>query len=321
MLEGTVVPSNEATAVFGVDRVDSVEALRPRPLGATVGVWRVRAGDSSVVLKLLRLGASPNPNWAASPDRAHPRWWRRELVVLQGGLAGRLQPELRPPRLLHRAEREDGSLALWLEDLGPPARWTVERIAEVARLLGAAQGRVARDGLPSELPSGFLRAYLEPRRRHLAEPFASRCDELLELLDKAQKTLCHFDLHPANIFPAEGGTSVIDWAYCGTGPLGSDPGVLASDAIADEVIAPADAERLVEFVWGAYRDGLADDDLIAVAEQVYNLGTALRYSWFPAWLDGTYGPQVADERRPFVEAAHAAFLNRALRYLEEPRSP
>ena len=308
-------PGGEAEAVFGVSEVDGGEPLRPRPLGATVGVWRVRAGDRSAVLKLLRLGASPNPNWASSSDPDHPRYWRREAAVLHARVVERLQPELRPPDLIHSADRDDGSLALWLEDLGLPAIWTVERIAEVARVLGAAQARVTSERIPSGLASGFLGAYLEPRRQHLAEPFASRRVEILARLDEAPQTICHFDLHPANVFPAEGGTAVIDWAYCGMGPLGTDAGVLASDAIADELIAPEHAVRLVETVWDAYQEGLGDTDLAEAAARIYGLGTALRYSWLPAWLAGTYGPQMPETRRPFVSAAHAAFLKKALPYL------
>lgn len=315
MSQAALVPAAEAAAIFGLHRVDSVEPLRPRPLGATVGVWRVRAGEESAVLKLLRLDASPNPNWAASPEPGHPRWWRRELAVMQDTILERLQPELRPPRLLHSAERQDGSLALWLEDLGPPASWTVERIAEFAGLLGTVQARIAREGPPSGVPRGFLRAYLEPRRQHLAEPFAARCDEILDALETAPQTLCHFDLHPANIFTGAAGTAVIDWAYCGLGPLGSDPGILASDAIADEMIVPDEAAQLAEAVWAAYRDGLADDELATSAERVYALSTALRYSWLPAWLAGTYGPQMAEARRPYVAAAHAVFFGRAMHYL------
>ncbi len=235
--------------------------------------------------------------------------------MLRAGLPDRLQPDLRPPRALHTAERQDGSLALWLEDLGPPASWTVERIADVARLLGRAQARIARDKLPADLPRGFLCAYLKPRRLHLAEPFASRRTAILDQLDNAPQTLCHFDLHPANVFPSDETTVVIDWAYTGAGPLGSDAGVLASDAIVDEVVAPHETERLVEAVWEAYRGGLDDDDLAAVAERVYAVGTALRYSWLTAWLAGTYGPAMAETRRHSVEAGHGAFLERALAFL------
>lgn len=308
-----VVLLDEALAVFGSSQVASVEPLRPRPHGATVGVWRVRVADRSAVLKLLRLGAGSNVNWAASPDSDHPRWWRRELVVLRDDLVNVLGPDLRPPTLLHSADRADGSLALWLEDLGQPAAWTIEALARVARLLGVAQRRAAAD-LPTALPRGFLRAYLEPRIAHLVEPFASLRETILARLDAAPQTLSHFDFHPANIFPSNGAAAVIDWAYCGCGPVGADAGVLASDALADELVPPEQAALLVNVVWDAYRDGLADEALAGAAAEVYALGTAMRYAWFPAWLAGDYGPKPDERRSRAAAAAHATFAERANDY-------
>jgi len=309
-----IVPPEEALAVFGSDDRATVEPLRPRPLGATVGVWRVTVSGTSAVLKLLRLGAGSNVNWAASPEPGHPRWWRRELFALQDDFLDVLRPELRPPVLLHAADRPDGSLALWLEDLGPPATWTIEALARVAGLLGVAQRR-AVSRLPAALPRGFLRAYLEPRISHLAEPFASQRETILSRLDALPQTLSHFDFHPANIFPAEQITAVIDWAYCGCGPVGADAGVLAADALADEVIPADQAPRLVNAIWEAYRDGLADEALADAAAEVYGLGTALRYAWFPAWVAGEYGPQPDERRSRGVVAANATFVELATDYL------
>ena len=309
-----IVLREEALAVFGSDELASVEPLRPRPHGATVGVWRARVADSSAVLKLLKLGAGSNINWAASPEPDHPRWWRRELVVLQGELVDVLQPELRPPALLHAADRPDGSLALWVEDLGQPAAWTLDALARVARLLGVAQRRAVAQ-LPTGLPRGFLRAYLEPRIPHLAEPFASLRETILARLDAVPQTLSHFDFHPANIFPANGTTAVIDWAYCGSGPIGADAGVLASDALADELVPPEQAPLLVDAIWEAYSDGLADEGVADAAAEVYALSTAMRYAWFPAWLAGEYGPKPDERRSGGVVAAHATFAERAADYL------
>jgi hypothetical protein len=309
-----IIPRDEALAVFGSEGRAEVEPLRPRPFGATVGVWRANAAGRSAVLKLLRLGAGSNVNWAASPEPDHPRWWRRELVVLRDDLLGVFRPELRPPRLLHAADRPDGSLALWLEDLGPPAVWTMEALARVARLLGMAQRRAVAQ-LPAALPRGFLRAYLEPRIPHLAEPFASQQEKILSRLDALPQTLCHFDFHPANIFPAGATTAVIDWAYCGCGPVGADAGVLASDALVDELVPPDQAPLLVKTIWEAYRDGLADAALARAAAEAYALGTALRYAWFPAWVAGAYGPQPDERRSRGVVAANATFAERATDYL------
>jgi Phosphotransferase enzyme family len=309
-----IVPRDEARAVFGSEDCAKVEPLRPRPLGATVGVWRVNVSGKSAVLKLLRLGAGSNVNWAASPEPDHPRWWRRELFALEDGLLDVLRPELRPPTLLHAADRPDGSLALWLEDLGAPAKWTIEALARVAGLLGVAQRRAVNQQ-PGALPRGFLRAYLEPRIPHLAEPFASQRERILSRLDALPQTLSHFDFHPANIFRADRTTAVIDWAYCGCGPVGADAGVLAADALADEVVPHHQAPLLVNAIWEAYRDGLADEALAHAAAEAYGLGTALRYAWFPAWVAGEYGPQPDERRSRGVVAANATFVELATDYL------
>jgi Ser/Thr protein kinase RdoA (MazF antagonist) len=165
------------------------------------------------------------------------------------------------------------------------------------------------------LPRGFLRAYLQPRIPHLAEPFASQREKIASRLDALPQTLSHFDFHPANIFPATGATAVIDWAYCGCGPIGTDAGVLASDALADELVPPEQSALLVDAIWEAYRDGLADEALARAAAEAYAIGTALRYAWFPAWVAGEYGPQPDEPRSRGVIAAHAAFAERATAYL------
>jgi Ser/Thr protein kinase RdoA (MazF antagonist) len=170
--------------------------------------------------------------------------------------------------------------------------------------------------VPTALPRGFLRAYLEPRIPHLAEPFASLRESILARLDAAPHTLSHFDFHPANIFRVNSAVAVIDWAYCGCGPIGADAGVLASDALADEFVPPEQAALLVNAIWEAYRVGLANEALARSAAEVYALGTAMRYAWLPAWLAGEYGPKPDERRSRGVVAAHAAFAERATEYLE-----
>lgn len=300
------LPREELEAVLGAAVADEVESLRPRSFGATVGVWRVRAGGRSAVLKLLRHGAGSGRNWASSDDPSHPRWWRREHEALSSGVLDALAPELRAPRLLLASDRPDGSLALWLEDLGAPSAWTVDAIAAVALLLGAAQRR-ARP-VP---PTGFLRAYLEPRLPHLAEPYASRRDEIHTRLDAAPQTLSHFDLHPANVFFKDGATVVIDWAYCGTGPVGADAGVLAADAIFDEFVPVADVPKLVAAVWDAYCEGAGG----VATEEVFALATALRYAWLPAWIAGDFGEPPSAQRARAVAAGYELFCALAAPHL------
>lgn len=303
------IPADELSAVFGAAAVTDVEPLRPRSLGATVGVWRIRSGRRSAVLKLLRVDASPNPNWRSSPDPEHPRFWRRELEALRSGAVAALPPDLRAPELLHAADRPDGSLALWLEDLGAPERWTIQDLARVAERLGRVQSRVRDD-----LTRGFLRVYLEPRAAHLADPFRARRDELLERLDAKPHALAHFDFHPGNLFRGGDDFAVIDWAYCGSGPIGADAGVLAADAVFAGDYPLDEVETLIGRVWEAFSSGL-DSDLLADAHEVYALATALRYAWVGAWVAGRFGPAPAPERARAVLRGRDVFAALAQPYL------
>jgi hypothetical protein len=80
-------------------------------------------------------------------------------------------------------------------------------------------------------------------------------------------------------------------------------------------VPPDQAPLLVNTIWEAYRDGLAEPALARAAAEAYALGTALRYAWFPAWVDGEYGPQPDERRSRGVVAANATFAERATDYL------
>ena len=87
------------------------------------------------MLKLLALDAGPHPRWPSRPDPADPYWWGREPAAYASGL---LEP-FGVPRVLACVARDDGSIALWLEDAGGDAAWTPQRFAAVAERLGRAQ--------------------------------------------------------------------------------------------------------------------------------------------------------------------------------------
>jgi hypothetical protein len=262
--------------VFGPDAsADAVESLRPRSFSSTVGVWRVRSGADSAVLKLLRLGAGPPGRWPSSPGEAHPYYWRREPLVYTSGLLDPVDG-VRAPKLRGLHERPDGSVALWLEDVPPAPAWTPERLGAFARRLGRAQALLAaRPPSVAWLASGFLRRYLE--LHEVADP---ERDAVLARLDQLPHTLGHNDLHPANVLGLDGSV-VIDWAFSGPAPLGLDPGVLVADGVADALIAPADADSATEAVWNGYAAGLREGgvDDVAPIRWAFLRGTALRLAW------------------------------------------
>lgn len=235
------VPRDELRFVLGSERVDEVEDLRGRSFASAVGVWRVRAGGRSAVLKLLRLDAGPHERWPSRPDPDDPYYWRREPLAYEAGALG----VFGIPKLLASIDRADGSVALWLADAGGPVRtWTPSRFEAVARRLGAAQRELLGFDAPW-LAHGWLREY-----------HALHGIEYDERLDALPRTLCHNDFHPDNVLDSG---LVIDWAYCGVGPVGADAGVLVGDGLADGWFPPADADAVLAATWQGYTDGFGDD--------------------------------------------------------------
>jgi hypothetical protein len=69
----------------------------------------------------------------------------------------------------------------------------------------------------------LVRDYISPELVALAEKTWGRRRELLALTRPVARTLCHWDLSPANVFVSPGErTTVIDWAQVGAGALGED---------------------------------------------------------------------------------------------------
>jgi hypothetical protein len=192
----------------------------------------VRAGRRSAVLKLLGLNAGPHPQWPSRPDPDDPHYWLREPLAYRSGA---LEP-FGVPAVLACVERADGSVALWLEDGGDPfPRWTPEQLESVAVRLGAAQAELLGFDAPW-LAHGWLRAYFELHGLPLD-------DGVLDRLGTLPQTLCHNDFHPNNLL--DGGV-VVDWAFCGVGPVGADAGVLVGDGLADAWYAPEQVDEVLD---------------------------------------------------------------------------
>jgi hypothetical protein len=235
----------------------------------------VRSDGRTAVLKLIRLGAAPSPRWPSGAEPADPYYWRREALVYGSALLEGLDG-LRIPRLLGMFDRDDGSVALWLEHVPQSPPWTAERLGAFARRLGRAQADLSRRlPDPAWLSRGFLRRYLQ-----LHEIEGAECERVLAQLDALPHTVAHNDLHPANVHGD--GTVVLDWAFCGLAPLGLDAGVLVGDGIADEVIPADQADAAGSAVWDGYAAGLLDggfDGDLGAIRWAFLRGTALRLSW------------------------------------------
>jgi hypothetical protein len=309
----TALLDTEARDVLGTGRT-AAEPLVHNPWnGVTAGVWRVRAGDRTAVLKVLTRTKETDGHWAASDNPRHWNYWRREAHVYESGLAQVWQPYgIRAPRLLASVERPDGDVALWLEDVPgePGTSWPLARHIEHARRLGVAQG-AARPPDEPWLSRRFLRDYIGGKnlgqdlldddeawrqplvrdhfpaglRRDMVRLHHDR-DWFLDVMESLPRAFGHLDQWPANV-RAHGPHSVLfDWAFAGDGALGEDLGNYLPDSVFDLFVS---ADRLPEYAvaaYEAYLHGLresgwrGDEHLVRLAV----CASAVKYDWLTAGM-------------------------------------
>ena len=322
-------PDPEAHEVLGtgVGSRTAVEPLVHNPKnGVTAGVWRVRAGDRSAVLKVLTRRKTAEGRWAASDDPRHWNHWRREAHVYESGLAQAWQPYgIRAPRLLACVERPDGDVALWLEDVrGEPATsWTVEQHVQQARRLGAAQGALGATDR-SWLTRRFLRQYVESNtlgqelldddeawrqplvRDHFPPGLRTAMVRLhhdrewfLHVMENLPRAFSHLDLWPANVRTdgARTGASVaFDWAFAGDGALGEDLGNYLPDTVFDLFLPAAHLPAYAATAYDAYLHGLRESGWRG-DERLVRLGvcaSAVKYDWITALMLARAGEEQLD---------------------------
>jgi Phosphotransferase enzyme family len=256
---------------------------------ATAGVWLVRTGSDAAVLKLVHRDPHGSRRWPADADPSHPYYWRREPCVYESKLLERL-PGVRGPKCRGLFERPDGSVALWLEALPEPPP-SLEWYGRAARSLGRMQGAVTT-ALPPErwLSRRWLRAYLDLRLEQTG-PRSEERETILAAVEAGPKTFCHLDFYPGNLFGDGDAAILVDWAYCGIGALGEDPGNFVPDAILDGFVAVEDADDLERAVWDGYRAGLAEAGWAGDERAVRFAFAAtpwLKFGWLsPAVVSGT----------------------------------
>ena len=250
--------------------------LRGKRFASTMGVWRVVSDGRAAVLKQLALGAGGTRTWPSEAGVESTHYWRREVEVYERGLQSGVPFRLPAATVF---ERDDGSVALWLEDVGDPEPWPDADIVDVARRLAAMPSLV--EG-PRWFARDWLSRYLELRAYRFDPelPFWRRRDEIVARVEAGPRVLVHNDFHPGNIFRPGGDPVVIDWAFCGLGVPGSDAGVFAGDFLFDGFYSPEEAEHLIDPVWDAYSEAL-EPELVPEAEFTYFVGNALRYGWAP----------------------------------------
>lgn len=303
---------------------------------ASGGIWRLSGHDWSVVLKLVRHSAEGNTMWLSGQDVAHWYYWRREVLAYTTGLLDVLTGELRAPTCYLAAEDEGGLVRLWLEDVKglPGHEWPLERYRLASRHLGRAQGAFAVSGAPRAEPwlsRDWLRAYVQRRAAGfspgddgaawahpllagvLPDPPVAGLRRLwddgqvfLATVDRLPRTLCHLDLHPANLFDANGQTVLIDWSFVGIGAIGEDAANLVPDSVLDFHVAPEQIDELWELVVEGYLEGLADggwDGDSGLIRRGMAASIAAKYAWIPsAMVDSAREGRPLLNRRPLAQA-------------------
>jgi Phosphotransferase enzyme family len=213
----------------------------------------------SVIVKILHLQPEDASSiFNSSQDPTHWNYWQREALIYTSGILDHLTGDLVAPRCFAITEPSADVVWLWLEDIQgiPGTAWSLERFGVAARHLGYLQGSyVVSQSLPSEpwlsrdwhrawvsnIDHTALEAWREPTTwQHplIKEIFSQTIADqvmdlwsdrhiLLEAVDKAPRTLCHFDITPNNLFArrnAHGNdqTVLIDWSFVGYGVLGED---------------------------------------------------------------------------------------------------
>jgi hypothetical protein len=340
------LPLGELRAVFGIDAADPdrvhVTRVYEPVASASAGIWRVTidardASRTSAILKVVGHSGDGHPNWRSGTDPTHWYYWRREVLAYETGLLESFAGEFRAPACYLVGPRNDGRVALWLEDVQatPATDWSLEDYGAAARHLGHMQGEFAAGrAVPDHewLSHGWLRSYLDQRdgdretldnpaiwndallAPYFSDPPVERLramrddqDQFLGSLAVLPRTLCHLDLHPANLFGDTGGATIaIDWAFMGIGAIGEDAGNLVPDAVLDCHVDPRFIDDLYEIVSGGYLSGLRDAGWSGPASDT-RLGMAAtiaaKYAWIgPAMLRAVAEGRAELNRRPIAES-------------------
>ncbi len=275
---------------------------RAEPVGyrvinqVTAGLFRVSGTAATangprpwvLFLKLLRHGATDS-HFASSDDPVHWNYWRREALVYESDLLGRLPPGLAAPRCYGVSAPSPDTLWLWLEPVDglPAAAWPPERFGQAARHLGMFQGGDAACPPPERpwLSRGWLRAWVpagtDAAPELLADPAAwgtvglpgsaaatasalwRQRERLIATVERLPQTLCHLDFWPPNLLArrlpdGRDQTVLLDWAQAGRGALGEDIATLVLDSVWMFSVDPAALAPFERLIWQGYRAGLVE---------------------------------------------------------------
>jgi hypothetical protein len=251
-----------------------------------------RPVDWSMVVKVLTLDQLSFQS--ISTDQGSWDYWKREWHVYRSGWLQELPGPLVAPRCLATGEllTETNAELAWIamEDLGAAGHgpWPTGHFREVARHVGMFNGAyLGGRPMPVDpwLSHDWLRGWTEQAEPLLEvlptvanNPVAGRIftadliDDLIGLWDQREKlyaaldqlpqTLCHNDVFHRNLFVRGAGhpdqSVVIDWAFCGRGPIGQELSPLVGATQVFMGSQPQHWEDLERECLEGYADGLLE---------------------------------------------------------------
>jgi hypothetical protein len=250
---------------------------------ATGGIWRVCGTAGSAILKHATAAGDGNAAWAASDEPHHWNYWRREYLAYLSGFTARygMDTGLTAPRLLDIAQRRDGSVELWIEDVAgrPGTEWGLSQLGEFCRRLGVVQARwrghgedhswLSRDWLrqytakfattdPVEWDHPLVAKWWPQPLRHGLKALWDNRESLAALAHRLPRTVCHLDVWPMNLMSRGDDMVLFDWAFTGDGAIGEDIANLIPDTVADGLMPNRLLPAITEAAIHSYRDGLRE---------------------------------------------------------------
>jgi hypothetical protein len=248
----------------------------------------------SVVLKVVR-SPERSPIWAQIPPELHEITlaeipWRTEPELYGSALRDLLPAGLRLPSVFLVDELDDGTAAIWMEDVVQVVEpWTLADYRHVGHLLGRLAGRFPEspDAVPLPLRRRDLRQYFFGRVSHGVLPalrgeavwehpliapvvdadlrrdlhaLADAAPAILEGVDALPRTLAHGDACPQNLLRGvDGDVVAIDWQFAGWSAVGFDVGQLIAGHAESGDLEPAQLEAAYTGALEEYVKGLHDE--------------------------------------------------------------
>lgn len=242
----------------------------------------------SVILKIIQSPANLGwENFGEGNDQTHWNYWKREPLIYQSRFLETLPQGLSAPHFFGIVEHPGNIIWLWLEDITDSENeiWTLDRYAQIARLLGRFNGKCALQSstppfawlgkqrirawiamipwhtIPWEHPQTLTR-YPKPESNSFARMLIDH-ERFLTKMEGLPQTICHGDTYPTNFMSRRLPDSqqeivALDWALASIAPVGADLGQLVFGAQTN--LKEINSVNIDQVLFENYFEGLKDSN-------------------------------------------------------------